>query len=475
MRPEKIQSAARTCPDTRTPFRLHRLGIVKRPLKIHNVPREEVQRVAEDVYIYGYPLLLMDVMRRMHTAVPFPRFPSAPVNHFAHGRLLPGPHSKDVVRPHADMLCSSAWLDLSKEPVVLSIPRTDRYYLLSIWSAWYEIFEAISPRNTGPEGGSFVFVGPQWSGRLPDDLKMVQAPTETVWIDGRFQAAGVEDIQVVHRMQDHFRLVPLTQWGKPPSSHSIPFRLDVDQAGTPEEQVARYDAPAFYKRLARLMLKNPAQACDAEMVAEFAWIGFFPGDDFAFEMLPAATVQAMHLAVPAAQVRIANAEKSAVAGKVINSWSLNLHPGRFEADYISRAVAARSGVAVALAEDMVCFQTAVDHTGEPLNGANQYVIHFSRERIPPVNAFWSITLYDSKQHVVQNNIHRHVIGDHDRLRLNSDNSLSIYIQHEWPGMNREFNWLPAPKDSFNLVVRMYWPKPDVFSGRWRPPAVMRMN
>src|SRR2546426_2772021 len=331
MRPEKIQSAARTCPDTRTPFRLHRLGIVKRPLKIQNVPREEVQRVAEDVYIYGYPLLLMDVMRRMHTAVSFPRFPSAPVNHYAHGRLLPGPHSKDVVRPHADMLCSSAWLDLSKEPVVLSIPRTDRYYLLSIWSAWYEIFEAISPRNTGPEGGSFVFVGPQWSGRLPDDLKMVQAPTETVWIDGRFQAAGVEDIQVVHRMQDHFRLVPLTQWGKPPSSHSIPFRLDVDQAGTPEEQVARYDAPAFYKRLAGLMLKNPAQACDA------------------------------------------------------------------------------------------------------------------------------------------------VIGDHDRLRLNSDNSLSISIQHEWPGTNREFNWLPAPKDSFNLVVRMYWPKPDVFSGRWRPPAVTRMN
>jgi len=145
------------------------------------------------------------------------------------------------------------------------------------------------------------------------------------------QAAGLEDIQVVHRMQDHFRLVPLTQWGKPPSSHSIPFRLDVDQGGTPEEQVARYDAPAFYKRLAGLMLKNPAQACDA------------------------------------------------------------------------------------------------------------------------------------------------VIGDHDRLRLNSDNSLSISIQHEWPGTNREFNWLPAPKDSFNLVVRMYWPKPDVFSGRWRPPAVTRMK
>ncbi|HYR41397.1 MAG TPA: DUF1254 domain-containing protein [Terriglobia bacterium] len=448
---------------------------MKRRIEIESLTRREIQRVAEDLYIYGYPLLLMDIIKRTQTATPHPMLHRAPLNQFAHGRFLPRPHDKYIVHPNADGLCSYAWVDLRKEPVLLSIPRTDKYHILSFFSGWYEIFETSSPRNGGTQGGHVGFVAPHWCGKLPVDVKPIVAPTETVWIHGWFEVGGPEDIEIVHHLQDQFRLSPLSEWGSPRIPHGVPFRLDVDQKTTPQEQVANFDARGFYTRLSRLMQRNPAQACDAEIVSEFARLGFFPRDDFAFQTLPANAAKAMHQAVPGAQLRIANAEKSAGRGKTVNNWSLHVHPGRYEMNYLDRAVAARTGVVAGLAEDVLCFHTAVDLTGEPLKGAHRYVINLSQDSIPPVNAFWSITLYDSGQHLVSNSILRNAIGDRDRLRLNADNSLSIHIQHEWPGATRDSNWLPAPRGAFGLALRMYWPKPDAFGGSWRPPAVMRAN
>jgi hypothetical protein len=306
-------------------------------------------------------------------------------------------------------------------------------------------------------------------------VKRISAPTETVWLDGCFAVAAAEDTQLVHAEQEQFRLTPLSQWGGPSVPHSLPYRLDVDQKASPQEQVARLDAREFFTRLSRLLQKNPAQGCDGEIVADFVRIGFFPGEDFIFEMLPPDTMAAMHAAVPAAHSRIISAAKEAGRRKTINNWSHDTHPGFYDANYLDRAVAAYSAISGVLVEDLVCFQTAVDQTREPLKGTNRYVINFSGQLLPPVNAFWSITLYDSRQRLVPNDIHRYVIGDLDRLKLNSDQSLSLYIQHDWPGTGRDSNWLPAPKDAFNLAFRMYWPKPDVCTGTWRPPAVMRTN
>ena len=181
----------------------------------------------------------------------------------------------------------------------------------------------------------------------------------------------------------------------------------------------------------------------------------------------------MHRAVANAQLRIAGAAKSVGTGGAINNWSAHVHPGRYQTNYLDRAVAVQTGIASALAEDILCFHTAVDQTGEPLNGANRYVINFCRDLFPPVHAFWSITLYDPRQHLASNGIHRNAIGHRNRLRLDADNSLSVCVQHDWPGMARDSNWLPAPKDGFSLALRMYSPKTDVFTGNWWPPAVIR--
>lgn len=449
---------------------------MKRRIRITSIALEDIQRAAEDIYIYGYPLLLMDLSRRACTAAPHSGSHSAPVNQFAHARFLAGPFDRRVTQPNVDCLNSSAWLDLNKEPIMLTVPRTRRYYVLSFFSEWFEIIGTISPRIPGAHGGPIGFVGPNWSGKLPDGVKRIAAATDFVWIDGYCAVSGAEDIQLAHSVQDEFILTPLSAWGQPALPHSLPSRLKVDQKTAPQEQVAGLDARAFYTQLARLMHRSQSLSHDSEILAECAQIGFFPGEDFAFDMLPTDTIRAMDVAVAAAHSRIIEAEKSTELAKAVNNnWSLQTHPGHYHKNYLSRAAGARASVFPALAEDLTSFHTAIDHTGEPLRGGNRYVINLAGNLMPPVNAFWSITLYDRSQRLVANDIQRYVIGDRDRLRLNSDNSLSICIQHEWPGETRDANWLPAPKDAFNLAFRLYWPKPEVLSGLWRPPAVTRTN
>jgi hypothetical protein len=446
---------------------------MKGRINTHGLIPKEIQLVAEAGYVYGYPLVLLDVMRRIHTAVPFPTSHGAPVNQFAHSRFVPGPHTKEPFRPFADSLRSVAWLDLSKEPIILSVPPTDRYYVLSVFSAWGDLIDSVSPRTCGMKGGRFVLVGPRWRGELPDDVRRIMAPAETLWINGRIQAAGVEDIQTVHGVQDQLRLTPLSESGKTVLPHSAPFRPYIDRETPPEQQVARLAAPAFFSRLSRLMQKNPPQVFDSPMIGRLGRLGFLPHGNFSFETLPSNTVQAMNTAVPAAQLIIASAAKAST--KQVNNWSMKVHPGCFESNYLTRAVAAQNAYWGALAEDVIAFHASVDQAGDGLRGTDQYVLHFDPEHTPPVRAFWSITVYDSRQLLPDNAIQRHFIGDRDRLRHDSDNSLSIYLQHDWPGTSKDSNWLPVPKDPFNLILQLYWPKPEVLNGKWRPPAVMRVH
>jgi hypothetical protein len=183
----------------------------------------------------------------------------------------------------------------------------------------------------------------------------------------------------------------------------------------------------------------------------------------------------MHLAVSAAQAKILNSPRIPEAGRTGAKWSLHTHPGFYETNYLARAVAAHDGIPAALAADISCFHTGVDQTGETLRGSSRYVVTLPQNSLPPVNAFWSLTLYDTRQHLAPNEVHRYVISDRNRLRHNPDNSVSLYIQHDWPGEAKDSNWLPSPKDFFSLALRMYWPKSDVLSRIWRPPAVMRTN
>ncbi len=428
-----------------------------------------MKTLSAEVFTYAYPLVLMDVTREVATA-------KVPVNTFGHKRAFPDAAFTDVVSPNADTLYSSAWLDLSKEPMVLSVPDTGgRYYLMPILDAWTNVFASPGKRTTGTKRGVFAIVGPNWQGQLPKGVKEIRSPTDMAWLIGRIQTNGKQDYANVHRLQDQFRLVPLSAWrkGSRTAVQPVPRAAMIDTETPPAEQVAAMDAQAFFTRLAALLPANPPAADDTAMVEKMQRMGIKAGQPFKTTVLEPSTARAVQEGASAALTMIkANGRKSA-AGNM--GWRVQRDIGVYGTDYGRRAVVAMFGLGANLPEDAIYPTARADAMGRPFDGGSRYVLHFDKSQLPPVKAFWSLTMYNEKQAFVSNSMQRYAIGSRDRLRYNRDGSLDIYIQYERPDERKVSNWLPAPPDAFNLMLRAYWPDQVVLDGKWMPPAVQRVN
>jgi hypothetical protein len=438
---------------------------------------DESAKIAEDACVFGYPLVLMDVTKTASTAVPKPKGAKAPVNQFAHLRAFPDATYTGVVSPNADMLYSIAWLDLAKEPMVLSVPEMGkRYYLMQMMDAWTNVFASPGTRTTGNDKRYFAIVGPRWTGELPRSVQKLKSPTNTVWLVGRTQTNGKDDYPVVHAIQNQYKLTPLSTWGKeyaPPDN--VPVEKGAHRKTPPAEQVAQMGASTFFARLDTLMKDNPPAAADAEAMERFAAIGVALSRPFDSAKLDPAVAKGVERGARAAREKI-DAEAKKPLGKVVNNWSvMTARVGRFGTDYPFRSAIARVVLGANLPEDTVYPMTRLDAEGKALTGANRYVIRFAKGKLPPVGAFWSVSMYNSKQAFVDNPFNRYAIGDRDRLKFEDDGSLTLYVQHESPGKDKESNWLPAPKGEFNLFLRLWWPKKEVLDGTWKPPAVERLK
>jgi hypothetical protein len=431
--------------------------------------------VATDAYIYGYPLVLMDLTRQVLTNVPSPVDKAAPVNQIGNMRKFPEPTDTAVVSPNADTLYSFSFLDLAREPMVLSVPETGkRYYLMQMLDAWTNVFAAPGTRTTGNGQCDFAIVGPSSKGTLPENLKVIRAPTSLVWIIGRTQTNGKEDYAAVNAIQDKYKLRPLSAFGKVTTAAARPaVDPSIDMKTPPVQQVAQMDANTFFLRLNILMKDNPPVAADSDDLKRFAPLGIAPGKPFDLKSLDPAIAKSLKEGVRSGLAKIV-AEAKKTHGEVLNGWEFMADVGRYGTNYLWRAVVALVGLGANLPEDAVYPRATKDAGGQPLTGANEYVIRFGKGQLPPVGAFWSITLYNSKQFFVPNPINRYAIGDRDELKFDDDGSLTIYVQNESPGKDKESNWLPAPKDSFNLFMRLYWPKKEILEGKWRPPEIERL-
>jgi hypothetical protein len=430
---------------------------------------------AKDGYVYGYPLVLMDVSRAKLTNVPNALRPGlAPINQFGNIKTFPDATFNDVVSPNADTLYSSAWLDLAKEPVVLSVPDTQgRYYLMPMLDAWTNVFASPGKRTTGTGKGNFAITGPAWASALPAGLKQIKSPTDMVWIIGRTQTNGPSDFAAMNSLQAQYKLTPLSAWGKiyiPPSN--VPTDANIDMKAAPVDTVAAMDARAFFNRLAMLMKNNPPAAADAPIVARLASIGIAPGQSFDLDR----SGNEMAKAISEGVNRVLELGQNPGNGRFVNGWTMATRDmGSYGTNYDARAGVARVGLGANLRADAIYPMARVDSEGRPLNGGNRYVVHFDKGQTPPSNAFWSVTMYNSKQLFVANPINRYAIGHRDKPKYNKDGSLDIWIQHDSPGKDRESNWLPADAGDFNLMMRIYWPKEAVTSGEWDPPAVNKVN
>jgi hypothetical protein len=432
---------------------------------------EEAQSIAQEAYVYFYPLVIMDVSRKHFTNIePDKMFARGPMNTFSHARTFPPPTFRGATHPNFDTLYSTGWLDLTKEPVVISVPDTHgRYYLLQLLDMWTDTFAGIGKRTTGTGAGNFVLVGPGWQGDLPQGLQRIDAPTAFVWVIGRTRTDGPQDYDAVHKVQDGYKMTLLSQWGKEPQAVSVKIDPSVDMRTPPVEQVKKMTPDAYFGYAAELLKVNGPHLIDQPQLARMKRLGIEPGRSFDVAEVDPVIRQALQIAPAAAQAALV-AEWPKV-GRNANGWVMNTDSGVHGANYLKRAAIAMFEIGMNLPEDSIYPDTG----DQPLDGHNKYVIHFAKGALPPVNEFWSVTVYDLQGFTVPNPTDRYTLGDRSNLKQNADGSLDIYLQSENPGADKESNWLPIPAEPFSLHARLYSPRRTAIDGTWAMPPVEQVH
>jgi hypothetical protein len=431
-----------------------------------------------EAVVYGLPIVMMELTKENATNTESPHGMAAPVNQFAHVPGFPPASFKQVVRANVDTLYSSAFLDLSAEPLVLTLPDSHgRYYLFPMFDAWTDVFASPGTRTTGNGAGTFVIAGPGWNGTPPAGAQIFKSPTNLVWILGRIEAHGPADYAAIHAMQDGVKLVPLSAYGAPYVAPKGSIDPSIDAKTPPVDRLKAMSAEAYFTMLAALLKANPAPASDAPMLATLATIGVVPGQPFDAKHLEPKLAAALDKSVRVALRKVAEAARA--TGTTVNGWHVpDMILGNFGTHYDVRAVIALIAFGANLPQDAVYPTTFVDAAGQSFDGANHYVLHFDKGQAPPVKAFWSVTLYDKDSFFVENALKRQAVSSWMPLVRNTDGSIDIYIQHDSPGKPKEANWLPAPAAGpFNLTLRMYLPSteaPSLFDGSWAIPGVKRV-
>ncbi|MBF6299554.1 DUF1254 domain-containing protein [Nocardia amamiensis] len=425
------------------------------------VPGDAVA-IARDAYIFGFPLVLMDLTRATAEE-------TVPVNRFRHTNSFDAQEQREVVRPDLDTMDSFAWLDLTREPMVLQVPAMDqpRYWLAQLLDAWSNTGH--NPSNMRPQAKSagppytYVVTGPGWSGSLPEDLTPLPMPTPTVWLINRIQVDGPRDLPRVRAIQQQLKLAPLSAWtagvdvpapAVPPPRPTVP----------PAAQLADMAPRAFFDRMCALMKVNSPAPEDAPAMRRFASIGIEPGG--AVKGIPDAEL-ATAVATARQQIPVYVGETTIVE----NGWIYDPGTGRYGTDYLVRAAIAWNGLGAALPEDAI--YPTVYGTAYAGGGPSRFRLHFAPGQLPPVDAFWSLTAYTADLYLVPTPAEIYAVGHHVPVVLNPDGSLDLTLQWADPGASVPTgNWLPIPESGqFSMTLRLFAPKIEAIKGIWRPPPL----
>jgi hypothetical protein len=414
---------------------------------------ETRETLAAQAYVWGVPLVVST-----RTYASLARLIG--VNQLFWQSRLADPSTRLIVAPNVDTLYSVAVLDLRGGPMSLTVPAvTDRYYTYQFLDSWTEAFAYVGTRATGGRAGTWVITPPGWNGAIPAGASRISAPTPLVFLLGRFLVHDESDIANVATIRQRVRLDPLGASTRPPPL--------APASGTPQG-VAQAGASFFDELGDDLVLDPPTSARDRAALTRFASLGVAAGRHPAGSTTREALARGV---VPGeAQITAATA-----AAKVVNGWSTRLDVGRYGSDFMLRAAVARTAWGANIAAEAVYPVSRNDAGSRPYSGSSRYVMHFDAGALPPVRAFWSLTLYGLDGFLVPNNAHRYAIGDRTpSLRRNADGSLDIFIQHD-PPPGHEGNWLPSPSAPFTLMTRMYLPEPAVLDGQYRLPGVQRVG
>ena len=531
--PANAQSDTRPFNQTNGPIPSLRL-VSEAPVQAAAAPTvtaEELESIANDAYIYAYPMVLMEVTRRAATNVASPIEGKAPMNQFGHRTAVPDARTPDVQMPSTDVLYSNLWFDVSRQPLIIRVPDAGgRYQSFTLLDMWTDAFASRGTRVNGNGAQTFAIVGPYWQGSLPAGVDVLRSPTSMGWLIGRVEVGGPADMAAVNQYQAALTATPympapvrpmmpgagdrqgsmgnmgsasmgrsgaMGQNAPLSASAGAAYRsgaadmnaagggwqgstgpgtaasMSVDSQMPPTEQVANMDAATFFGIFAEAVRNNPPHANDNAMLDRLRRIGIGGTQPFQFARLDPAVQQALAQAAPEAGGRIRNAVYTLGVPK--NNWVTVLNGiGTYGTDYLRRAAVAYAGMGANPPADVIYPLAFADADGKPFDAREDYVLHFDKGQLPPVDAFWSLNLYGKQFTFVENEADRYSLRSTDGLKYNPDGSLDIYIQARNPGEARHSNWLPTPKEGgFMLNMRLYSPKQIALDGGWAPPPVRR--
>ena len=439
----------------------------------------ETKAIAEEAFIYGLPLVMnYAVMYEFAVDTKSSQF-KAPFNEINNQHRVATPEDTAVVTPNSDTPYSMVSFDLRAEPVVVSVPGVpkSRYYSVQLIDGNTYNFGYIGTRSTGSEPGSYLVAGPDWKGDTPAGIKKVfTSSTPFALAVIRTQLFNPGDIANVEKVQAGYRVQPLSAFLRQPAPPPAP-KIDFVPATT--EGIKKN----YYEYLDAALQFVPPSEDDKAIRAKLATIGIGPGKTFDFKELSAEHKAAVLLGMKEGDDKV---EKYLSGGmKNINGWSVGSMFGDrdfYKGDWLKRAAAAKGGLYGNDAAEAMYPFGRTDADGKPLDASkNNYTITFPAGQLPPVNAFWSVTMYDGKSQLLSKNpLNRYLINSPmlPGLKKNPDGSLTLYIQKDSPGKPKESNWLPAPNDTLYLVMRLYWPKdtpPSILppgEGTWKPPGIV---
>lgn len=450
-----------------------------------SISASEAKEIAIDAYTYGYSLITTEVTRVQMSNVAKADGLRAPMGQFINVKRYPPGDYRGVSAPNADTLYSLAWIDVGKEPTVFSHPDMGkRFFLFPMYSLWMPVVESPGSRTTGGKAANYLITGPGWSGTVPAGMTQIKSPTRYMVILGRTYADGTDkDYKAVNSLQAQYKLVPLSGYGKKDDKYAAPPvdpNPGFSMTDKPQAVIDAMDTSTYFNMLTRLMGDAaPPAAEDAPIIARLARIGIVPGQTFDITKLSPDAQAALKDVGKEASAKIFAAQST--SGTEQNGWHIPGAAGAYGTDYLGRALVAAFGWPANLPEDAVYPYAAEDGAGQKLNGANKYTLTFAKGEMPPVDGFWSITMYiiDGGWWFYPNPLNRFTVSMRDKPKFNADGSLTLYFQHESPGKAKEANWLPAPKGEFIAMMRMYWPKsgsPSILppgKGSWQVPPIVQ--
>ncbi|KAF1690145.1 DUF1254 domain-containing protein [Pseudoxanthomonas koreensis] len=436
----------------------------------------ELRAIAREAYIYGFPMV--DSYRIQHsyfvdTANPEYKGPWNQVHNVA--RVFT-PQDKAIQTPNSDTPYSFLGADLRAEPLVLSVPAMDpgRYYSLQFIDMYTHNFAYVGSRATGNDAGHFLLAGPGWDGEVPEGIKsVIHSETELAFVLYRTQLFGEDDLDAVKRIQAGYQVQPLSQF----AGTAAPEPLQPVDFPAPLSPGAQKTSPEFFALLNFLLQHAPTHPSETALMERFARAGIGAGKPFDVASMPAPQRQALEAGMADALAEFARFKAGEIdTGKRSSADGFGTREF-LDNDYLGRMASAMLGIYGNSKEEANYPAYFVDSEGRPLDGTgNRYTVRFEPGSLPPVNSFWSLTLYGLPESLlVDNPIDRYLVNStmEQGLVRDADGGITLYIQNESPGKEREANWLPAPAGPFFMVMREYWPKPEALDGSWQAPPAVR--